>query len=408
MVGGSSPKAQKQRDFRAKMVFSKNGGLAPGVKKCEFPRENDGRYGFSPLKRPGFFLKRSQTTSKTSETMLKSAETTHKPTITMPDNTPKKRRPFWRKRIRRSTAAGQHKPVLLGEVMALLNPQPGQIVVDCTLGFAGHAEELLKRVSPDGMLIALDLDAANIEPARAKLEAVGGLYSLHHANFAGLAGVLAAEGVTQIDGLVADLGMSSMQVDDRDRGFSFMRDGPLDMRMDPTRGRTAAELLATLPAEELAACFRDLGDEPKADEIAAAIVEERKAKPIERTKELRELIDGAAPVRLDRTPGAPPERKQLLGPATRVFQALRILVNRELANLTHLLRLLPTILKPDGVAAIISFHSGEDRLVKAAFRDGLRGGTYQAISEDPVRPTFEERQANPRSRSAKLRWAKKG
>jgi 16S rRNA (cytosine1402-N4)-methyltransferase len=179
------------------------------------------------------------------------------------------------------------------------------------------------------------------------------------------------------------------------------------MRMDRTRGRTAAELLNTLPERELSACFRDLGDEPRAEVIAAAIVEARKQKPIERTKELRELIDHAAPVRVDRSPGAPPERKQLLGPATRVFQALRILVNRELANLTHLLRVLPTILKPGGTAAIISFHSGEDRLVKAAFRDGLRASDYSAISQDAIRPTFEERRANPRSRSAKLRWARR-
>jgi 16S rRNA (cytosine1402-N4)-methyltransferase len=325
----------------------------------------------------------------------------------MSDAPKKKKRPFWRKRVRRSTAAGEHKPVLLAEVLAALDPRPGQVVVDCTLGFGGHAVELLKRVSPDGLLIATDLDAANIEPARAKLEAVGGLFALHHANFAGLPNVLAVEGVTHVDAVLADLGMSSMQVDDRDRGFSFMRDGPLDMRMDRTRGRTAAELLNTLGAEELAACFCDLGDEPKADAIAAAVVEQRQVKPIERTKELRELIDRAAPVRVDRTPGAPPERKQLLAPATRVFQALRILVNRELANLTHLLRVLPTILKPGGVAAIISFHSGEDRLVKAAFRDGHRSGVYAAISEEPVRPTFDERRDNPRSRSAKLRWARR-
>jgi 16S rRNA (cytosine1402-N4)-methyltransferase len=326
----------------------------------------------------------------------------------MSDESPKKKkRPFWRKRIRRSTAAGEHKPVLLAEVLSALNPKPGQVVVDCTLGFAGHAIELLQRVSPDGMLIATDLDAANIDPARAKLDTVGGLYTLHHTNFAGLANVLAAENVPQVDGLLADLGMSSMQVDDRDRGFSFMRDGPLDMRMDRTRGRTAADLLATVPGEELAACFRDLGDEPMAEPIAAAIVEQRKTKPIERTKELRELIDRVAPVRVDRSPGASPERKQLLGPATRVFQALRILVNRELANLAHLLRVLPAILKPGGVAAIISFHSGEDRLVKTAFRDGLRRGIYEAISEDAVRSTFEERRANPRSRSAKLRWARR-
>jgi 16S rRNA (cytosine1402-N4)-methyltransferase len=325
----------------------------------------------------------------------------------MSDEPKKKRRPFWRKRVRRSTAKGEHKPVLLAEVLAALKPQPGQVVVDCTLGFAGHAVELLKQIAPDGLLIATDLDAENIEPARLKLEAVGGLFSLHQTNFAGLANVFTGESVPAVDGLIADLGMSSMQVDDRDRGFSFMRDGPLDMRMDRTRGRTAAQLLNALSAEELTACFRDLGDEPRAEQIALAIATHRKAKPIDRTKELRELIDQAAPVQVIRGPGAPPERKQLLGPATRVFQALRILVNRELANLEHLLRMLPSILKPGGAAAIISFHSGEDRLVKLAFREGFRAGVYSAISADAIRPAFEERRANPRSRSAKLRWAQR-
>ena len=326
----------------------------------------------------------------------------------MADDPPKKkRRPFWRKRVRRSTTAGEHVPVLLAEVLAALNPQPGQTVVDCTLGFAGHSLELLKAVAPDGLLVATDLDPANLDPARAKLDAVGGLFTLHHTNFAGLPYVLAAEGATQVHGLLADLGMSSMQVDDRGRGFSFMRPGPLDMRMDPGRGRTAADLLATLPEAELAAVFRDLGDEPHADAIAAAIVSRRETDPVATTQALRELVEAAAPVVLDRTPGAPPERRQKLAPITRVFQALRIRVNRELENLKQLLRVLPDLLAPGGTAAVISFHSGEDRLVKAAFRDGLRAGVYAAASDDPVRPTFDERKANPRSRSAKLRWARR-
>lgn len=327
----------------------------------------------------------------------------------MNDQTPpkKKRRPFWRKRVRRSTAPGSHTPVLLAEVLAVLDPQPGQVIVDTTLGFAGHAGELLRRIAPEGLLIATDLDAANLEPARAKLEASGGLFALHHANFAGLAAILAREGVQQVDGVLADLGMSSMQVDDRSRGFSFMRDGPLDMRMDRSRGRTAAEWLQILTADELTACLRNGGDEPHAEAIAAAIVQQRTIQPFERTQQLRELIERVAPVRIDRSPGAPPERKQRLAPVARVFQALRILTNRELANLQHLLRLLPTILKPGGVAAIISFHSGEDRLVKAAFRTGLRAGVYAAISDTPIRPTLEERIANPRARSAKLRWARR-
>lgn len=326
----------------------------------------------------------------------------------MADDPPKKkRRPFWRKRVRRSTAAGAHVPVLLAEVLAALKPQPGQTVVDCTLGFAGHSVELLNAVAPDGLLVATDLDPANLEPARAKLDAVGGLFSLHHTNFAGLSYVLAAEGATHVHGLLADLGMSSMQVDDRVRGFSYMRAGALDMRMDPTRGRTAAELLATLPEAELADVFRELGDEPRAADIAAAIVARRESDPVTTTQALREVVEAAAPVVLDRTPGAPPERRQMLAPVTRVFQSLRIRVNRELENLKQLLRVLPDVLAPGGTAAIISFHSGEDRLVKAAFRDGFRAGVYAAVSDDPTRPTFDERKANPRSRSAKLRWARR-
>jgi len=201
--------------------------------------------------------------------------------------------------------------------------------------------------------------------------------------------------------------MSSMQVDDVQRGFSFARDGPLDMRMDRTRGRTAAELLATMPEAELAAALRELGDEPEADKIAAAIARERQRSPIQRTGDLRRLVERAAPVRINFTPrrGEPTPRQQKIRPVARVFQALRILVNRELANLQELLRVLPWCLKPGGRAAIISFHSGEDRLVKNTFRNGLREGVYSSTSDEPVRPAFEERMNNPRARSAKLRWA---
>ncbi len=312
-----------------------------------------------------------------------------------------------RRRGRRSTPPGAHRPVMLDEVLAALDPKPGEVVVDCTLGFAGHAAELLRRVGPTGKLIALDLDPANLPPARERLAAVSPDFELHHANFAGFPAVLAAAGLDGCDAVLADLGMSSMQVDDADRGFSFMRDGPLDMRMDRTRGRTAAELLNTLPAEDLAAGFRDLGDEPEADTIAAAIVSRRSTKPIERTRELMDLVMEAAPVRVNPHPmkGEPTPRQQMIRPTARVFQALRILVNRELANLEELLRVLPWCLRPGGRAAVISFHSGEDRLVKAAFKEGQRTGIYKAISEEPVRPSFGERTDNPRARSAKLRWA---
>jgi 16S rRNA (cytosine1402-N4)-methyltransferase len=312
-----------------------------------------------------------------------------------------------RRRGARSTPYGEHRPVLLGEVLAALRPKPGEVAVDCTLGFAGHAAELLRGVRPTGRLIGFDLDAGNLPPARDKLADIASSFTLHHGNYAGLAKTLAAEGLDGCDCLIADLGMSSMQLDDAGRGFSFARDGPLDMRMDRTRGRTAAELLNMLPAADLAAAFRDLGDEPEADPIAAAVVARRQTKPLERTRELMELVLEAAPVRVNPHPkkGEPTPRQQQIRPAARVFQALRILVNRELANLQELLRLLPTCLRVGGRAAIISFHSGEDRLVKSAFKDGMRTGAYEQVSDEPVRPGAQERFDNPRARSAKLRWA---
>lgn len=312
-----------------------------------------------------------------------------------------------RRHGRRSTPRGEHRPVMLDEVLTALAPKAGEVVVDCTLGFAGHSAELLRRIGPTGRLFAFDLDANNHSPAREQLSAIAPSFSLHHGNFAGFPAVLAAEGYDGCDCLLADLGMSSMQVDDADRGFSFMRDGPLDMRMDRSRGRTAAELLRTLPAEDLAGAFRELGDEPDADRIAAAIVRRRESQPLERTRDLMELILKEAPARVNPNPlrGEPTVRQQEIRPTARVFQALRILVNRELANLQEMLRVAPWTLRPGGRVAVISFHSGEDRLVKAAFREGLRSGLYESTSDEPLRPDFAERMDNPRSRSAKLRWA---
>ncbi len=305
----------------------------------------------------------------------------------------------------RSTPAGEHRPVLFDEVMAILDPKPGEIAVDCTLGGAGHAVELLRRIGPDGWLFAFDLDPANLQPARERLSAVGQNFDLHHANFAGIPSILASEDV-RADTILADLGMSSMQVDDAGRGFSFSRDGPLDMRMDPTCGPTAAHLLAKLPESDLAEAFHELGDEPQAEAIATAIVERRQSSPIRTTRELADLIVESAPIRIERGPHQPTPRQQRLRPVTRVFQALRILVNRELASLDHLLRVLPDCLRPGGRVAIISFHSGEDRRVKSAFRAALRQGIYDSIADDPIRAAHQERFDNPRSRSAKLRWAR--
>lgn len=310
-------------------------------------------------------------------------------------------------RRRRSTPPGGHRPVLLNEVLQALDPRPGELAVDCTVGWAGHAIELLRRVQPGGLLIGLDLDAENLPRARERLEAVGAPFRLQQGNFAALPTVLAAEGQEGADVILVDLGMSSMQVDDPGRGFSYARSGPLDMRMDRSRGRTAAELLASLSEEELCDALRDLGDEPQAEVIAAAIVAARPQTPLRETGDLARLILKATGAdqrgwRLHPSPG-----RWNLHPAARTFQALRILVNRERASLEHLLRVLPSCLKPGGRAAIISFHSGEDRLVKTAFRDGLRAGLFAAVAPDPVRPSWAESQANPRARSAKLRWARR-
>jgi 16S rRNA (cytosine1402-N4)-methyltransferase len=309
----------------------------------------------------------------------------------------------------RSTPEGEHLPVLLDDVLRVLDPKPGEVAVDCTLGYGGHASELLKRVGPNGMLLGFDLDADNLPRVEERLNEIGHLFEIRHGNFAGLATLVGENAPDGCDMLLADLGMSSMQVDDQSRGFSFRRDGPLDMRMDRTRGRTVTELLATLSKEELAAALREFGDEPMADAIADLIVETRQTKPIRTTRHLAKLVQTAAPVWINPHPlkGVAKPWQQRLRPVARVFQALRILVNRETANLTELLRVLPWCLKSGGRAAVISFHSGEDRLVKAAFKEGLRSGIYSEISDVPIRATVEERRANPRSRSAKLRWARR-
>ena len=294
----------------------------------------------------------------------------------------------------------RHVPVLLEQVLAVLAPRPGQTVVDCTLGLGGHAAALLRRVTPGGRLIGIDLDPGNFDIARPKLEATGGEFRLVHNNFAAVPTVLADAGTDQADAILADLGVSSPQIDDPNRGFSYRQSGPLDMRMDPTRGQPASALVNRLGERELADALRDLGDEDDADKIAKLIVRRRKDGPITTTEALTAIVCEARDFTLRRAAGAK------LHPAARTFQALRILVNRELANLDRLLGVLGDCLKPGGVAAVISFHSGEDRRVKAAFREGLRAGLYSEIAPDPLVADEQERRTNPRSRSAKLRWAR--
>jgi 16S rRNA (cytosine1402-N4)-methyltransferase len=295
----------------------------------------------------------------------------------------------------------RHLPVLLEQVLEIVSPRPGQTIVDCTLGLGGHSSELLSRIQPGGRLIAIDFDPNHINIARPKLEAIGGKFDLFHNNFAALPTVLSEAGVARVDVVIADLGVASPQIDDPARGFSYRKPGPLDMRMDPTRGQPASTILNRMSERELAEAFLELGDETDAPEIARLIVERRRAKPIMTTEELTGIVCEARDFTLPRAAGAK------LHPAARTFQALRILVNRELANLDRLLTVLPDCLAPGGVAAIISFHSGEDRRAKEAFRDGVRAGLYSAISPDPIVATESEQRANPRSRSAKLRWARR-
>lgn len=291
-----------------------------------------------------------------------------------------------------------HLPVLLREVLEILEPVPGRIVVDCTVGLGGHAAGILERLKPSGRLIGLDLDPRNLEAARPKLETVGGDFVLRQANFAALPTVLAELGVGKVNGVLADLGLSSPHVDDPERGFSYRKPGPLDMRMDPARGEPAWRILERLTEREIADALHELGDESDSRKIARLIVKRR---PVRTTGELAAIVCEARRFSPARAAGAK------LHPAARTFQALRMLVNREGENLERLLAVLPEVLKPGGVAAVISFHSGEDRRVKRAFREGLRSAVYEAVSRRVVRPEVQERGRNPRSASAKLRWARR-
>ena len=300
----------------------------------------------------------------------------------------------------------RHIPVLLERVLAVLDPRPGQVVVDCTTGLGGHSAAILERLGPGGRLIGIDFDPANLALARARLGPVaaarGASFELFHNNFAALPTVLARAGVDRADGVLADVGVASTQIDDPTRGFSYRRGGPLDMRMDPTRGQPASALVNRMPERELAAALVELGDETDGRAIARLIVERRRSAPIVTTDDLTAIVCEARDFTLERAAGAK------LHPAARTFQALRILVNRELANLDRLLAVLPACLRPGGVAAIVTFHSGEDRRVKGAFREGHRAGVYAAVGPEPVVADEAERRANPRSRSAKLRWARRG
>jgi len=301
------------------------------------------------------------------------------------------------------TPAGSHRPVLVEEILETLLPEPGLVAVDATLGHGGHAAELVPRLLPGGRLIGLDADPLELPKTEARLRGLGfGEEALivRRSSFAGLPKVLGELSLPAVDIVLADLGVSSMQLDDPARGFTFKADGPLDMRMNPSRGLSAADLLARISKDRLEALLCENSDEPHATEIAGALVAACARAPITTTLALAAVVRealSALPARVRDEEGDDPVR--------RTFQALRIEVNDELGALRTLLAALPSCLAPGGRVAILTFHSGEDRLVKKAFQAGARTGIYAGWSRDPVRPGPEELRANPRSRAAKLRWA---
>lgn len=291
------------------------------------------------------------------------------------------------------TPAGTHIPILLPEIMEILSPKPGETAADLTLGYGGHAAALLAAVQPGGQLIGLDVDPLELPRTETRLRALGfpdETLTVQRSNFAGLPKVLASLNLTGVDVLLADLGVSSMQIDNPKRGFSFKAEGPLDMRLNPERGQPASALLASLSSQKLAALLHENADEPRAFELAAALA----GKSFSTTRSLTDALRNLTP--------DPDDAEATF---RRVFQALRIAVNEEFTALDTLLRHLPQSLNPGGRVAILTFHSGEDRRVKKSLAVGLAEGTWSSIADTVIRASPAEQHLNPRSSSAKLRWA---
>lgn len=292
-----------------------------------------------------------------------------------------------------------HIPIMVREVLECLRPQPGDFVVDCTLGGGGHAEALLRRVAPGGRLLGLDVDPVELPRTEARLRDAGfddGTLLVRLVNFSSLPAVLAENGLPRANVILADLGTSSMQNDDPGRGFSYKGVGPLDMRMDPRTGETAAHLLQRLHERQLAVLLEAHADEPHAALIASLLREHRCSTTHGAERIIRTGLHAARP-------DLP--RADVKMSVRRTFQALRIAVNDEFTALDRLLAAMPDCLAPGGRVAVLTFHSGEDRRVKKAFRAGLRSGCYSTIADAVVRSGKEETFANRRASAAKLRWA---
>ncbi len=297
------------------------------------------------------------------------------------------------------TPAGTHRPIMVEEVLDCLRPRAGDIAADCTLGGGGHARAILDRVQPGGRLIGLDVDPLELPRTEARLRAAGfgpDTFVARHGNFAGLPQVLATEGLATVDLILADLGVSSMQLDNLDRGFSYKEPGPLDMRMNPARGESASHMLARLSEAQLERLLTENADEPHAHLIAGLL----KQQPLETTQAVDRLVRAGLASAFPALAKA-----DLKMSVRRTLQALRVAVNDELPALDSLLRTLAQCLAPGGRVAVLTFHSGEDRRVKKAFQAGCRAGLYSAVADTVIRPTMEETRANRRASSAKLRWA---
>lgn len=285
-----------------------------------------------------------------------------------------------------------HRPVLLQEVLEALRPSPGQIIMDGTAGGGGHLRALADAVQPDGWVLAVDRDPAAIE--RLEVAFAGSPVKLACGSYAELVPLLQAAEVRHVDGILLDLGLSSDQLADRERGFSFSIDGPLDLRFNPQVGEPAARLIHRLSADHLANLIYEYGEERFSRRIARAIVERRRSDPVQTARQLGDLIAQVVPR----------SKQQRIHPATRTFQALRIAVNSELEHLQTGLQRARQALRPGGRIAVISFHSLEDRLVKQTFQDS---NVWKRITRKPIRPSEAEVAGNPRSRSAKLRVAER-
>ena len=301
-----------------------------------------------------------------------------------------------------NTPAGMHISIMVQEILDTLKIQPGETGFDATLGYGGHTKAMLACLNGQGHIYATDVDPEESAKTKKRLEELGygeDILTIRLQNFCTIDEI--AKEVGGFDFILADLGVSSMQIDNPDRGFSFKNEGPLDLRLDPSKGETAAERLKELNFEELKGMLIENSDEPYAEQIARKVMNEKKhGRPIETTTRLKEVIEEA----LSFLPEAD-KKEAVKKSCQRTFQALRIDINSEFEVLYAFLDKLPGALKPGGRAAILTFHSGEDRLVKKAFKEGLKAGIYSQINQDVIRPSAEECAKNGRAKSTKLRWA---